>query len=1047
MKNIIFNIITLIWLCQCNLESYAQLHTIPSCGNNYSLNWSTSTTDNNNYWYPGSLSNTFTNVDGSGIDMTITFSGETSTLGFWAGNTPKVGTQSSYLYKGIDLLSRGFTGEGITCTITFSQPVYAFSFDIHHINKWETNGDKFTFSGKDLEGNTIYPEFTNSATASYISDTSSGIVNAISNITSGESSIIGVNFKDPNYITSVSFLWEDCDTCDHMQLHATGIGDFSFCTPQTLDFDGFDDYINRSAFLGGMDEATMMSWVKLDNTSNGSEIMGQRNFRLYLDQNKTLKAFIKTSNGTDIYSPDLTNAILTENIWYHTALKFDGITGRVTLFLNGNIIWNYVDNSLIGTFLNDSPLWNSNHDFEIGRNTEFDNNYFKGAINECRVYNKALNINQLKQQINQEIENNNGKIRGLIIPMDLEGLNWSDLILYYKMDILNTGFTPDASTSKIDGKLNNMKFTYQDYTAPLPYVTTPSCNGNWDNENNWLHGDEWDLNDVLSNHSIIQVKGNLQIDKDINTLGLIIDDGATLQIKQNSELYNSWYLKLDGTLNLEGESQLIQAENSILDVKSSGTLIKELKGTADKFTYNYWSSPVGKQNNSTINNNYIVKDVFTNIQFLTSGYNGAINPVSISDYWIWKFGNKLSDNYSTWQHIRSTGEISAGEGFTMKGPGTGTIDEFQNYTLEGKPNNGDINIKVYAGNDYLVGNPYPSAIDGIKFIQDNKSSLSSEGASNGTLYFWKHWGGGSHIANDYQGGYATFSLSGGVPAASRITNEDTFSTGGNPDDIPNLYIPPGQGFFTTAETDGFIKFKNSQRVFKIDESTIQDTRMKLRIGFNSVNNLHRQLLVTEDELASPGYDWGYDSKYIDTQSDDLYWLINNEKFTIQGINSINEETVMPLGIHTKTDGFNSIYVDKVENTPEALNIFLHDKELNLYHDLKQGKYETYLVAGEYLNRFEITFYKSQTLNTDVVETKLIEAYFSNEKNKIVINNPASKLIKSVEIFNILGQSLFKFNKNTYETYLEYNASQIKLGNYILTIETEFGNVSKKFIIR
>ena len=126
MKNIAITIIIVFSLCFYNTKIYAQLHSTPSCGQNFNLNWTTSTISDDHYWPPGKLSNTYTNVDGSRTDVTITFTGETSTLGFWAGQTPKVGTQSSYLYKGIDLLSNGFSGTGITCTITFSKPLYAY---------------------------------------------------------------------------------------------------------------------------------------------------------------------------------------------------------------------------------------------------------------------------------------------------------------------------------------------------------------------------------------------------------------------------------------------------------------------------------------------------------------------------------------------------------------------------------------------------------------------------------------------------------------------------------------------------------------------------------------------------------------------------------------------------------------------------------------------------------------------------------------------------------------------------------------------------------
>ncbi|MDP5157114.1 MAG: T9SS type A sorting domain-containing protein [Flaviramulus sp.] len=1061
MKKITQTIIIVFSLFFFNNKLYAQLHTTPNCGQNFNLVWTTSTLDDNCYWPPGQLTNTYFNVDNSGTDITIEFTGETNTLGFWSGQTPKVGTQSSYLYKGIDLLSNGFSGTGITCTITFSKPIYAISFDIHHVNRWEANGDKYTFTGKNMDGNIIYPEFTNAPSPTYTSDNNTGIVNAISNITSGNNAIVGVNFSDSKYIKSISFLWDDCETCSTNLPHATGIGNFSFCTPQKLDFDGVNDYISRSPFLGGNSEVTMMSWIKLDNEFNSGEIMGEQNFRLFVNNEKKLKASIKTDTNITINSPSIEQATINENKWYHVALKFDNNTGKTTMYLNGKDIWMHEDSALIGSLLMDYEESNSNYDFEIGRNTEFQNDYFKGSIYETRVYKKALSLNQLHQQINQEIENNNGNVRGNIIPKDIDELFWDDLILYYKMGVIDTGYTPDNSNSKINGKLHNMT-TFQDYTAPLPYESTKSSNGNWTESNNWLHGSVWTINQEIPEHAIIQIKGNLELDLDVSTTGIIIDKDANLIINNNSGLSNSWYLKLDGKIDLEGESQLIQTQNSTLDIISSGILEKDLQGTADKFTYNYWSSPVSKSNNITNNNKYTVKDVFTNVSFISTGYDGISNPLSIADYWIWKYNNKLTDHFASWQQIRSTGEIIPGEGFTMKGPGTGSINEEQNYILQGKPNNGDIHLDVYAANNYLIGNPYPSAIDAVKFLMDNKSTINNLGPTNGTLYFWKHWGGGSHIANDYQGGYATFSLSGGVPAASKNTTSYLVSTGGTPIEIPQRYIKPGKGFYITAEANSTLKFNNSQRVFQIENkntSTIiknnslkkiskyVDSRMKLRIGFNSVNALRRQLLVTVDENATSGFDWGYDSKNIDTQIDDMYWLIDNQKCTIQGINEINKETIIPLGIHSNIDGFNSIMIDKLENTNSSLEIYLHDKELGIYHDLILGKCEIYFPAGEYLNRFEITFTKNQTLISGNIENKEIEVYFSNGKNKIIINNPSLKFIETVEMFNILGQSLFKFQTNTYDSKLEYNASQIKPGYYVLKIETQYGLISKKVLVK
>ena len=56
----------------------------------------------------------------------------------------------------------------------------------------------------------------------------------------------------------------------------------------------------------------------------------------------------------------------------------------------------------------------------------------------------------------------------------------------------------------------------------------------------------------------------------------------------------------------------------------------------------------------------------------------------------------------------------------MKGTtGTGSVTAEQNYVFVGKPNNGTIQLNISLNQSYLVGNPYPSALDADEFIKDN----------------------------------------------------------------------------------------------------------------------------------------------------------------------------------------------------------------------------------------------------------------------------------------------------------------------------------------
>ena len=839
--------------------------------------------------------------------------------------------------------------------------------------------------------------------------------------------------------------------------------DTIFGSPRNLDssyslsFDGRNDYIEDANIIASGD-ATLMAFVKTNGSNINTDnqiVAGQDDLYIIIDDVTNIVSVVV--EGTTISS----KTALIDGVWAHVAVTTTSTSGgQTTLYINGVA----EATTTSGGIIDDT-------NFNIGRSSA-GKNYFKGEIDEVRIFDVALTNDELKKMVYQELDETNSFNSGKIIPTNISASIGSNLIKYYKMDGYQNDILDDKKTVALDvvgAKMYNFKDIYFQ-RAPLPYVT--NLDGDWTDATSWVNGSEWDIMTKQNNPtdaSIVHIKHNINLNKTYDTqgmIGLIVDSGKEFTIEPNKGLFINWYLMLNGLIDLEEESQLIQTNNSILEPTSSGTLEKDQQGTADTYTYNYWSSPVGFSNNTTNNNSYTLPNIINNVNFLTYGYNGTASPVAVADYWIWKFNNLPNNNYSSWQHIRSTGRLLVGEGFTMKGPGTGSILADQNYIMEGKPNNGDINLPVYAGNEYLIGNPYPSAIDANQFILDNSTTIAGADTTTGTLYFWEHWGGGSHASGEHQGGYATYSLAGGVPAASMGTNDPDLATGGTPTKTPGRYIPVAQGFFVTAKATGKIQFNNGQRIFQVEgeESSLfiktsntksensnkeTDLRTKIRIGFNSVNKIHRQLLATIDETnGTPYYDWGYDALYNDDQMDDMYWLIDDNKYTIQATNEINSQTVFPLGIHTKNTGLNSITIDKLENVPSSLVIYLHDKELGIYHDLLQGNYQIYLNGGEYLDRFEITFEnKESSLGNEDFENENIEVYFSNEKEGIIVNNPTLKKILSIKMYNVLGQNVFETNKNISDNYTELNTKQIKAGAYIIQFKTEENTISKKVLIK
>ncbi|WP_299278068.1 choice-of-anchor D domain-containing protein [uncultured Psychroserpens sp.] len=855
-------------------------------------------------------------------------------------------------------------------------------------------------------------------------------------------------------------------------------------------FDGLVDYVDMEDALDlNTTEFTISAWIKRDAGDSGTKsIISKRDaafstgydFRI-LNDNR-IQMFWKNGSNQTL----TTGAAIPDDEWHHVAAIYNGT--RLFLYIDG-----VLDNQANRT----API-DTDESFYIaaaGKNTP--TQHFRGNIDEVRVWDTELTVDQLRFIMNQEIEDNAAFVAGKELPTtitknDVATIPWSDLAGYYPMSVYTYTNTEDASGNGNQGALRNLD-TVDRQTAPLPYES--QGNGDWTTEATWLNNTVQSLPNELSvvdgttpiDWNIVRIGHNVTIDTEIvlgrdrQVLGLYVDageltvDGDNADSAAGNGLTVSHYLKLDGKIDLEGQSQLVQTVGSDLDPTSTGSLEKDQQGTADLYTYNYWSTPVGEINGTTNNNAYTVTDVMFDgvnpINFVNSGYDGSDGAIiSIADYWIWKFANQLDDDYSAWQHVRRNGTLLAGEGFTMKGPGSGTIVDQQNYVFLGKPNNGDVNLTLNAGNDYLVGNPYASAIDANQFITDNGPNITGAGADpliSGTLYFWEHWGGGSHILSEYQGGYATYNFSGGVGAPSLGTNDPDVATGGTPTKLPARYIPVSQGFFVVGESTGTINFNNGQRVYRKESTGTSvfvrnsnsnnsvagagtediDDRMKFRIGFNSVNTIHRQLLLTIDGATTMGFDWAFDAKIYDNQMDDLFWMIDDEKYIIQGSNLAEENTIYPLGIKVSDDGLNTITIDDLENVPDDIDIFIHDTEDGTYHNLREGDFQFFLPAGEYLNRFKLTFSEGDSLSVDDDELKTLDVFYSNDTESIVLLNPNFIDVKSIQLFNIIGQNITTIENISELDYSEYEVKNLSTGTYIIKINTLSGLLSKKVLVK
>ncbi|TYB77235.1 immunoglobulin-like domain-containing protein, partial [Bizionia myxarmorum] len=841
-----------------------------------------------------------------------------------------------------------------------------------------------------------------------------------------------------------------------------------------IDFDGTNDHIDLGDNYNLSGDFSIELWLKRDNTVNNAQTLLSKR-----DLNDLSTGYdLRINNGVVEFRYDNetipTSVTINDLRWHHVAITFDSTLGTYIL---------YIDGINVGSNTGASAPDTNNYNCLIGalgNNSNTPMNYFNGALDELRIWNATLTEVQIHEMMNQEIETNSGQVHGSIVPLNITDLAWISLRGYYQMnqgtgDV--TGGYLYANVGTVNGRLRNMT-TNQAETAPLPYIS--GGDGNWNSNSTWLYGSvqvtpntngmDWNIVRILHNVT----SGN----RATTLLGLLIDSN-TYTVNNNQLLRVTNYLKIDDVLDLVGESQLLQNMGSIVDYTGNGYMERDQQGTSNHFNYNYWGSPVSTDD-ALGTRTYTLSGIISNAAW-TPGNDGSLTPLTISSRWIYAFSEGAQDDYSDWDYRGNNGSFDVGLGFTMKGPGPVTPVGTQNYTFRGQPNNGTISAKVSASssviNQTLVGNPYASAIDANVFIRDNipatiggvatSANVGSSESIDGSLYFWKQsTTNNSHITADYQGGYAIYNLSGGTPAVS----PPGINGVGNANLVtPKQFIPVGQGFFVTAaanadQVTNDVTFKNSQRAFVKEAmgnseffrtenpDVTLDLIQRVRLNFTSPEGAIRPLLLafTPDNAASELFEYGYDALNTDYNPSDMSFIIEDDRFIIQGVGEFNQENMYPITIDMGITGNAEIAVTDLENFDEDPDVFVYDALLGTYTRINITPYQTNLDAGTHEGRFYIVFQEENVLSTDTDDYPDVIVNYLNSTNHIYIKVPYSMDIKQVYLINMLGQTVRSWNSTNAPIGHECKipVRLISEGNYIIKVQTSDGQtINKKIVVK
>lgn len=575
---------------------------------------------------------------------------------------------------------------------------------------------------------------------------------------------------------------------------------------------------------------------------------------------------------------------------------------------------------------------------------------------------------------------------------------------------------------------------------------------------------------------------------------------SQLYVSGNTYVYNkekAFFIKgnlelADITTNfyLRNEGQLIQGTTAISTNKGTGNLSVFQEGTVNNYAYNYWCSPVGNTVSTTGNGLFGItmlnvpssKTASSSAVALTySSLDGTSSTaaLAISSRWIWRF--LTSDLYSDWIYSGSNTDISAGQGFTMKGTsGTDPTNISENtvnnpgsaqrYDFRGRANDGNITINVLEENYTLTGNPYPSSLNLNAFLLDSDNT-----AGTGIAYYWEQKKTvNSHYLDQYEGGYGTYSpISLGsngiyIPATfDTYTSSGDFNTTGASSGlvIERKYVPIGQGFMVEGASAGTLQFKNSHRVYykesTISNSSFEKNASKKSKGKNSINDpSHIRFNVTFDDKktrqialaftpeATDGVDFGIDaiSPLFEDGINDAYFPIEKNNYVIEGINFDVEKRV-PFGTTVNALVGLSISLARTLNFNENQPIYLYDSFDNSYHDLREGVFETKLDPGTYNTRFQITFKNDNALGVSNSISRLFTVIQNNKNKTLTISNPSFLDLKKISIYDISGKLILNKLAVGNTPVCELPTAKYSDGFYIVKLQTKDGDdFTKKIII-
>lgn len=499
------------------------------------------------------------------------------------------------------------------------------------------------------------------------------------------------------------------------------------------------------------------------------------------------------------------------------------------------------------------------------------------------------------------------------------------------------------------------------------------------------------------------------------------------------------------TNNAANDNLVMESDANLIQINTAANTgnMQAKRGThMRKMDYTYWSSPVSGQ------------------KLLNDAGNGGFS-VGTPNNRVFYYNEPTDTFKATAETTFTTGRgyaIRGKDGYLTTDPANNPVaDEFK---FTGVPHNGNITIPVQKSKNTgtngvvehgfnMIGNPYPSNIDFVKFFYlGNNSNVISAKA-----WFWTNVPGAplSQEGSAYTpNNYATLTLTGGAPPTTVVS-----TTSPEADYTPTKNIKVGQGFIVQMKgaaptgntpTLGTLTFdntiRNSETGIFYNNKTEEDQMNRYWVKLVSPNNVVSTILLAHITGATNNYDENYDADLLALGDDSFYSKLNTQRLQIQARNNpVSTDDIIPLGTKFSLNGNYTIRLGNKEGVFENnQKIYLYDKVNNKYTDLSAEDYIFNAIKGTDESRFEIVYKNKEILGADGGKISDFQVYRDGESFVV----KSSRKLGTVELYD--GGGKLVMVKNTSQKEYRLDVSTVISGIYIIKAEND-GNVKTRKIIK